>query len=229
MITAPCGDTVAGIRCSTRAHGDFHLDGNRDALRARRRAFVEGCWSQPDEVHGTVVRHVTRLGEHDFAVADALVTLVPGAVLGIWVGDCAPVALVSRRGAVGAAHAGWRGALEGVLDATVAAFAALGHPASALDAYLGPCIHPCCYEFGEADLARMVGEFGPTVAATTAWGTPALDVPALVAVALGRHGIHVTSLSRCTGCHAERYWSHRRRAERQRQVMAVWMQERPRR
>lgn len=111
-----------------------------------------GVWTQLDEVHGVDVRHVHQPGEHDFAIGDAAVTSCRNAVLSVWVGDCAPVVFYSADGALAAAHAGWRGALDGVLQSTVAAM-----PSAPLAAVLGPCIHPCCYEFGADDLGRDGG------------------------------------------------------------------------
>ena len=222
------------VRVSTRADGDFHLEQPVEVLDARRRRFVDLPWSQPDEVHGTDVRFVARPGDHDRAIADALVTDRAAAVLGIWVGDCAPVALVAehedaagvRTVRVGAAHAGWRGLLDGVLAATVAAMRAVpdgsrlaGRP---MVAVLGPCIHPCCYEFGDDDLAAVIDRFGPAAEGRTRDGRRALDVPATVGLALAELGVALDERSACTGCHDERWFSHRARRERGRQVMAVW-------
>ena len=177
-----------------------------------------------DEVHGTVVRHVRTPGEHDGLVGDALVTDLSGAVLGIWVGDCAPVGFASADGRIGAAHAGWKGIEAGVLQATVAALRR--DPSTPLTAVLGPCIHPCCYEFGAADLDRLVDRYGAAVRGTTRTGRPALDVPAAVRAALAEVDVELTELpdgeSGCTGCDGDRWFSHRVRGERGRQVMAVW-------
>ena len=228
-------DATVEVRCSTRADGDFHVEQDLPTLRARRRAFVDLPWSQPDEVHGIDVLEVAAPGEHDLALADALVTRVPGTVLGIWVGDCAPVAFVSASGRVGGAHAGWKGLAAGVLERTVAALRGTdrGRPFDATDiveaaddvvAVLGPCIHPCCYEFGAADLASIADRFGPSVIATTRAGAPALDVPAAVRAALQAVGVPVVAqLGGCTACDATRWFSHRARAERGRQMMAIWL------
>ncbi|MDO8362907.1 MAG: laccase domain-containing protein [Actinomycetota bacterium] len=210
------GDDTVHILCSTVADGDFHIEADRVALLHRRAAFTPGRWSQLDEVHGTSVLTVHRPGDHDFEVGDALVTRTRGAVLAVWVGDCAPVAMVGAGGAVAAAHAGWRGALDGVLQATVQAMAD-----DRVTAVLGPCIHPCCYEFGVAELDAMVARFGPHVAGRTAWGTPALDMRAAVRAALAEVDVGLVDHSQCTGCHADRYYSHRRRQQHGRQVVTV--------
>ena len=88
--------------------------------------------------------------------ADALVTDRPGVLLGIVTADCAPILLADREaGVVGAAHAGWKGALHGVIDSTVAAMEALGARRSAIVAAVGPCIAQPSYEVDEAFAARF--------------------------------------------------------------------------
>ncbi len=217
-LTLDVAGSTVEIRCSTIADGDFHIEGPRDSLHQRRQAFAPGVWSQLDEVHGTEVRTVTRPGEHDYAVGDGLVTRLPDVVLAVWVGDCAPVVLVGDDGTIAAVHAGWKGALAGVLAATVGE---MGCEPGTVQAFLGPCIHPCCYEFGGADLAEFVGRFGPGVASRTTWGTPALDLRAVVHHALAEVGVGVTDLGGCTGCRDDLWFSHRRRAQAGRQVMTV--------
>jgi copper oxidase (laccase) domain-containing protein len=108
------------IRCSERIDGNFHLEQSAEALDATRRKFVDLPWTQLDEVHGSTVLVVDRPGAFDGVIGDALVTELDDAVLGVWVGDCAPVALVGDTGAVGAVHAGWKGIERGVLQTTVA-------------------------------------------------------------------------------------------------------------
>lgn len=217
-LSVGLGDEVAEIRCSTQRDGDFHIESPRAALLHRRQAFAPGTWTQLDEVHGTNVLAVATPGQHDFAVGDALVTTARGAVLSVWVGDCAPVVLVGADGTIGAVHAGWRGALHGVLAAAVAA---MGPAAAPVTAFLGPCIHACCYEFGATDLQQFRQRFGTDVAATTSWGTPALDMRAVVRHALQEVHVELRDISLCTGCRDDLYFSHRRRAQLGRQVMTV--------
>jgi YfiH family protein len=217
-LALACGAGVAHIRCSTVLDGDFHLDGNPVALAHRQQALVPGRWTHLDEVHGTCVRVVTRPGEFDRCEGDAAVTRVPGAVLSAWVGDCAPIVMVGAgddgRGVVAATHAGWRGALDGVVQATVAEM-----PAHQVRAVLGPCIGPCCYEFGEELLAAFVDRFGPAVAAITTWGTPSLSMPEVVRSALHECAVPVQRIGGCTRCDP-RWFSHRR-GDAGRHVMAV--------
>lgn len=85
----------------------------------------------------------------DPPVADAMVTNVPGVALGIVTADCAPILFADRQaGVVGAAHAGWRGALGGVVEATVAAMERLGAVRKDMTAVIGPCIGFRSYEVG---------------------------------------------------------------------------------
>lgn len=81
--------------------------------------------------------------------ADALATRTPGVVVGALAADCAPVLLADRRaGVVAAAHAGWRGAVDGVVDAAVAAMESLGARRADIAAAIGPCIGVASYEVG---------------------------------------------------------------------------------
>jgi YfiH family protein len=81
--------------------------------------------------------------------ADALVSIVPGIALGVLAADCAPVLLADPTNRViGAAHSGWRGAVSGVIEATVAAMVELGAKPGRITAVVGPCIGQESYEVG---------------------------------------------------------------------------------
>lgn len=91
--------------------------------------------------------------------ADALVSDRAGVLLGILTADCAPVLLADREaGVIGAAHAGWKGALAGVTDRTVEAMVALGARREAIAAAVGPCIAQASYEVDDAFAARFADE-----------------------------------------------------------------------
>lgn len=191
-------------------------DDSRDAVernRARATALLEGGRSPGDwvpirQVHGArVVRGDDVEAGGEAVAADAVVLASPGRVGGVLVADCAPLALVGR-GGVAAVHAGWRGLLAGVVGAAADALRQAGvEPVRAL---VGPCIRPCCYEFGEADLATVEGSFGRQVRGTTNAGAPALDVPAAMRSALAGAGLErVWELGVCTACSPD-YFSHRR-------------------
>lgn len=81
--------------------------------------------------------------------ADALVCTRPGVAIGVLAADCAPVLMADpEAGVIGAAHAGWRGALDGVIEATVEAMAQRGAVRARIRAAVGPCIGPASYEVG---------------------------------------------------------------------------------
>src|SRR6266700_7963179 len=114
------------------------------------------------QVHGTATITVERLWcRTENPRADGLVTAVPGIALGVLAADCAPVLFADPDARIiGAAHGGWRGALAGVMEAMVAAMAALGARPDRIRAGIGPCIAQPSYEVG------------PEFAATFAAGDP---------------------------------------------------------
>ncbi len=163
---------------------------------------------------------MTTPGEHAGAAADAAVTEVPGCALAVRTADCAPIVLRGSR-SVGVVHAGWRGLVDGVVAAAVEALRAFDD--DVVDAHLGPCIRPGCYEFAGPERDALVTRFGPAVATTTTWGTPSLDLPAAVRIALGEVGVDaVHDDAGCTACD-ERWFSHRARGEVERFATVAWI------
>lgn len=139
--------------------------------------------------------------------ADAMVTRQPGLGLAIVTADCAPV-LFAAPGIVGAAHAGWRGALAGVLEAVVAAMGGRG-----VQAAVGPCIGPASYEVA-ADLRDAVLARDAADARFFAAGRPGhwlFDLPGYCAHRLRAAGAEVTVLAADTLPDDARFFSHRRR------------------
>jgi hypothetical protein len=213
--------TSSRLRFTSRADGNLSiLHPEPSALAAARARLSPWPWTWLSQVHGADVLTVTAPGAGAGTRADAAVTTVPGAVLAVQTADCAPVALLAD-GVVAAAHAGWRGLEAGVLGATVERMRSLG--ATDIQAVLGPCIHAECYEFGAADLDRLAARFGDGVRGTTAAGTPALDVPAAVRLALTELDVDLEDADVCTACD-ESYFSHRARGDSERQSLLVWME-----
>jgi len=137
--------------------------------------------------------------------------------------DCVPVVLLAD-GAVGVAHAGWKGLLGGVVGNAAAAMAALGHPPTR--AVIGPCIRPERYEFGAADLDAVAARWGDEVRGTTTAGTPALDVAAGVRRALAEAGVtDVVDDGACTAAAGDTYWSYRSRQEAGRIATVAWLED----
>jgi hypothetical protein len=149
---------------------------------------------------------------------DALVTDRPGLALGILTADCAPVLLADRAaGIVGAAHAGWKGALAGVTDATVAAMEALGADRTRIVAAIGPCIARASYEVDDGFVTR----FAQDDAANERFFAPArdghhrFDLEAYVAHRLAAAGIRrFDALGLDTYADEARFFSYRRATHR---------------
>ena len=144
------GGPYASLNCSL-SGGDA-----RDAVLENRARAARAIGAKPDrlvglmQVHGADVVEVTApWSPGNGPRADAMVTVRPDIALGIITADCAPILLAdTEAGVAGAAHAGWRGAAAGVIEATVAAMIRLGATPAAIDAAIGPCIGQNSYEVG---------------------------------------------------------------------------------
>lgn len=150
--------------------------------------------------------------------ADALVTKEPGLVLGIVTADCAPVLFADREaGIVGAAHAGWKGAIGGITDTRLAAMETLGARRDRIVAAIGPCIARASYEVDGGFFARFVAE-DPENARFFADGRAdhhQFDLEAYVAHRLARAGVgRVEALGLDTYSDPERFFSFRRATHR---------------
>jgi YfiH family protein len=146
--------------------------------------------------------------------ADALVTDRPNLLLGILTADCAPVLLADLdAGIVGAAHAGWRGALGGITDSTIAAMERLGARRERICAAVGPCIGQDSYEVDEVFHARFLDEDRANHRFFTAGpaGKPHFDLPAYVRHRLLAAGLGaVETLCLDTYADPDRFYSYRR-------------------
>ena len=198
-----------GAAFGTAAAGDGKADAAARAAIARILG-ISADWAMTHQVHGTTV--VAADGPGDLGDADALYTHRPGLPVAVTTADCVPV-ILEAADAVAVVHAGWRGAAGRVVSAARAALAAAGSPA--IRGAVGPAIGPCCYEVGPEVLARFPGG-----AATTTWGTPSLDLPAVVTGEL--EGLDVWRSAECTAC-SDGYHSHRRDGTRERQVAVAWL------
>jgi YfiH family protein len=150
--------------------------------------------------------------------ADAMVTNRPALLLGILTADCAPILFAdAQAGVIGAAHAGWRGALAGVTDATIAAMEGLGAKRERIVAALGPCIAQASYEIDEDFRGRFVGDdVGNDRFFTTGpSGKPHFDLEGYVAHRLDSAGIaQVEALHLDTYDDDSRFYSFRRATHR---------------
>jgi len=186
----------------------------------RRRAVqLAGLGTAPlvtcSQIHSAKVVRVTAPWSPESSPdADALVTKQPSIALGILTADCTPVLFADRSaGVIGAAHAGWKGAVGGVLEATLEAMLKLGATHQNIRAAIGPCIHQASYEVG--------AEFRASVLGTSVWaescfqdGAPNhfyFDLPGYVAARLARASLeNVERVDIDTYTHADTCFSYRR-------------------
>jgi YfiH family protein len=163
-----------------------------------------------------VVRALT--GFDDRPPGDALVTDRPGLALGILTADCTPVLFADRAaGVVGAAHAGWKGAIGGVTDSAIAAMEALGAKRDRIAAAIGPCIARASYEVDDAFAQRFEAD-DPANERFFAPGKPGhhqFDLEAYVAHRLAAAGLtKIEMLGLDTYADEQRFFSFRRATHR---------------
>ena len=211
------GGPYASLNCSL-SGGDA-----RDAVLENRARAARAIGAKPDrlvglmQVHGADVVEVTApWPPGNGPRADAMVTVRPDIALGIITADCAPVLLVdTEAGVAGAAHAGWRGAAAGVIEATVAAMIRLGATPASIDAAIGPCIGQNSYEVGP-DLRNAVLAQDPEHARFFAAGHREahwqFDLAGYCAARLAATGVRsVSVLGLDTAADEAMFFSYRRR------------------
>ncbi len=205
---------VAGLNVGTGSKDD------PAAIAENRRRAVEAVKPGAQlatvyQVHSNESRYVAEpWPQGERPKADAMVTDQPGVLLGILTADCAPVLLAdSESGIVGAAHAGWRGALSGITDSAIAAMEEIGARRERIAAAIGPCIALPSYEVDEAFRERFV-EADPAnerffiIAASESLH---FDLPAYVRHRLIAAGIdEVETIHLDTYSNPDRFFSYRR-------------------
>jgi YfiH family protein len=144
------GGRFASLNCSLSGKDDAAAVAQNRALAMQAIGLEPAKLSGLTQVHGIAVAHVTAPIPLDARPqADAMVTDRPGLALGIVTADCGPILFADHKaGVVGGAHAGWRGAVGGVLEATISAMEALGARRQDIAAVVGPCIRQASYEIG---------------------------------------------------------------------------------
>lgn len=158
---------------------------------------------------------ITARVDHDTKAApeaDALVTTVPGLAIGVLSADCTPVLLADEHaGVIGAAHAGWRGAFDGILASVVGAMHAAG--ASQISAVIGPTISQAAYEVGPEFIARFEADYAADLdlfIASARDGHAMFDLPGFVGRQLARCGVTANDIGRCTYQNSAEFFSYRR-------------------
>jgi YfiH family protein len=187
-----------------------------DWLDLPRERFVT-CY----QIHSPDVITVTQPWTREQAPkADAMVTRQPGLALAVSTADCGPVLFAdAAAGVIGAAHAGWKGAFTGVLEATLAAMEALGAQRADTVAVLGPMISRLAYEVGPEFVARFVAADAGNARFFSPGERPdhaMFDLPAYIRMRLTGAGIGLfEDLALCTYGDEERFFSYRRVTHRQ--------------
>ncbi len=197
---------------------------NRSAIDENRRRAIAALMSGANlatvhQVHsGDAVVAEQPWPQDQRPHADAMVTDRAGLLLGILTADCAPVLFAdSEAGVIGAAHAGWRGAIGGVTDSTIEAMERLGASRDRISAAVGPCIGPASYEVDDAFRARFLHDDPPNARFFTdsPAGKPHFDLPRYVVHRLLAAGIgEVEALQLDTYADSDRFFSYRRSTHR---------------
>lgn len=194
-----------------------HVAANR--ARLRQTLPAEPGWLR--QVHSA---RVVELGRDANPEADAAFTRARGPVCAVLTADCLPVLFCDRAGSVvAAAHAGWRGLANGVLEATVAA---MGVPPGEILAWMGAAIGPQAFEVGEAVREAFVAQHSQAAAAFVphAPGKWLADLYALARIRLGSAGVDALyGGGRCTFTEAETFYSYRRDGVTGRMAALVWL------
>jgi YfiH family protein len=209
MIRPPFPAAGTAAAFTEAAEGDMRAD------QLARRSLAAGLsipdsWATVTQVHGHQVVEARR--PEALGPADGIFTSQSLLPLAVFTADCAGVVLFSEK-AIGVAHAGWRGAAEGVVGVLRQAMEESGHPVTA--AAIGPTIGACCFEVGPE-----VAERFPRAAATTRWGTPSVDLVASIRAELP--DLEVWSQGSCTR-HDDGWFSHRRDGTEHRLATVAWM------
>lgn len=237
FAAAPALDALQGVRhgffgrrggVSTGIYASLNVRlGSKDdpAAVAKNRARIAAALGvAPDrllsahQVHSARAVVVDGPWSADRPHVDAIVTATPGLAVGVATADCAPVLLAEpEAGIVGAAHAGWRGAIDGVLEAALDAMAGLGADRARIVAAVGACISQEAYEVGPEFKARFLAE-SPRNAALFRQGAgdrSFFDLTGYVVRRLARAGVtRVEPLGACTVADADAWFSHRRAVKR---------------
>jgi len=186
------------------------------------------------QVHSPDVVTINEVGDGERPTADGHVTATPGVILGVLTADCGPILFADPDARViGAAHAGWKGAFDGVLENTIAAMETLGARRENITASLGPSISKTNYEVGPEFHARFVERNAGWARFFTPSAKPGhfmFDLPGLTISRLEQAGVRAENLDVCTYADEQRFFSYRRTTHRNepdygRQISAIMIRE----
>ncbi len=203
----------AGLNCGTGSTDQSEIVAINRARVAEAMGVDHDALMGVHQVHSADVAVIDD-PDADRPRADALVTATPGLALSVLTADCQPVLFAdTEAGVIGAAHAGWKGALDGVLEATVEAMETLGADRGRIAAVIGPTISQRAYEVGPEFLERFEAEDPDSLRffANGAGDRYLFDLPGYGLHRLRDFGVGQSEWTRhCTYSDAERFFSYRR-------------------
>ncbi len=207
------GGIYASLNCGTGSQDD-PASVRENRARVTRHLGARKLVSA-HQVHSATAVVVDDRSAGERPKADAMVTAVPGLALGVLTADCAPILLADAHArVVGAAHAGWRGALAGIAEAALDAMEGLGAARRRIEAAIGPCIGPDAYEVGpefEAGFLAHDPANARFFARRDARSRPYFNLPGYVALRLQQAGCAgVTVADACCYTQEEDFFSYRR-------------------
>lgn len=204
----------ASLNVSERNEDKPHYVKENRALATTTIGFPANTLATLNQVHSTTIMAVTSPPEPgERPEADAMVSDLPGIVLGILTADCSPVLLADpKAGVVGAFHAGWKGAIGGIAQGTVIAMVGLGADPANIVAAIGPTISQRNYEVGPEFAANLLARHRDAAnrISTPAGGREHFDLPGFIFDQLHEAGVGlVQDLALCTYAEPKKYFSHR--------------------
>jgi hypothetical protein len=206
----------AGLNCGAGSSDQAEIVAINRARVAEAMQVSPAALVSVHQVHSADVVTVTTPLD-DKPRADAMVTATPGLALGVLTADCQPVLFADTEAQViGAAHAGWRGARDGVLEATVEAMLRLGATRAGIRAVIGPSISQRAYEVGPEFFEDFLAEDSGNARffAQGEGDRMLFDLPAYGLARLRAAGVEADWTRHCTYSDAERFYSYRRSTHR---------------
>lgn len=211
------GGIYSGLNCGTGSHDAPGCVATNRALVAEHFGVTPDSLLSVYQVHSDTVIAADAPWRGDKPRADAMVTSTPGIALGILTADCAPVLFADHgAGVIGAAHAGWRGALGGVALHTIDAMVALGAQRAQIRAAIGPTISQRAYQVGPEFLDSFMIENADHSRFFAQGDGDRLhfDLPGFLLAQLRAAGVQAEWTGHCTHSDEVRFYSYRRTTQR---------------
>lgn len=207
-----------------------HVGDQMEHVSTNRALLAQILPNEPQwlsQVHGTSVLNFDQ--QQNSLIADACITTQANVVCAVLTADCLPVLFCdAKQSVVGAAHAGWRGLTDGILENTISAMQAAGANPERIWAWLGPAIGPSRFEVGEEVRARFADIDASAAIAFTSLESQATkfhaDIYQLARLRLRRAGLqHISGGHFCTFSEPQKFYSYRRDGVTGRMASLIWI------